>query len=310
MGEGSTIGESAADREPAVPGRRLSVMRTPNTPRYRLFALLFALALVAFACGGDDDDAVSAGDGGADDGSGTAGDGVDGAEPDGDIFGSAQWKLASGTVDGDDLSLLNTHPITMRVDGGEVAGTAACNSYFGTVVDGATLFEGFGATEMACDPPESMELEFTFLDALGRVTDAAVDGDDLVLTGPDVELRFSTVAPTPDVDLEGGTWLLDTVIDGVSASSILADTAPQVVFENGEMTASDGCNTGSGSYEIDGDTLVLGAVRSTTRGCGEAIMRQAQAFNAVLGSGPTISIEGDRLTLTGPDGLALVFRAG
>ncbi len=291
-------------------------MRTPkplrhgNAPKYRLFALLFALALVAFACGGDDDDAVSTGDGGADDGSSTTGDDADGTEPDGDVFGTDEWVLTSGTVDGADLSLLDTHPVTLRVDGGEVGGTAACNSYFGTVVDDTTLFEGFAVTEMACDPPESMALESTFLDALGRVTDAALDGDDLVLTGPDVELRFSSVAPTPDVDLEGTTWMLDTLIDGEAASSVLAGTSPQIVLEAGEMTASDGCNTATGSYEIDDDTLVLGAVRSTLRGCEQGIMRQAQTFNAVLGSEPTISTEGDRLTLTGPDGLALVFRAG
>ena len=230
-------------------------------------------------------------------------------EPDDDVFGDHEWILVSADVDGAPLTLLDSHPVTLRVDAGEVGGTAACNSYFGTVVEGEFLFDGFGVTEMACDPPEAMDLEFAFLGALGRTTSAAGSADALTLTGDGVELRFELVPPTPDAELTGTTWVLDTLIDDIAASSILAGTAPELRLDD-ELALFDGCNTIAGGYEIDGDTLRTGALRSTLRGCEDGVADQAARIAAVIGAQPTISIEGNRLTLTGTDGLALSFLAG
>ena len=278
---------------------------TASTLR-RLVAVVAIFAIVVAACGGDDDDAgVVAGD---DDG-GAVTDEPSGEEPADDPFGSDEWVLVSGDVDGAPLTLLDSHPVTLRVNGGEVNGTAACNGYFGTLVDGPLLFEGFGVTEMACDPPEAMDLEFAFLQALGRTSAAAASGDELTLTGDGVELTFSAVAPTPDAELTGTTWTLDTIIDGDAATSILAGTTPELRLDD-ELSLFDGCNTISGGYEVDGDTLRIGALRSTARGCQEGVMQQAATISMVLGSSPSISISGDRLTLTGADGLGLSFRAG
>ena len=272
----------------------------------RLLAVLVAFAVVVTACGGDDDDAgvVAGGNDG-----GTVTDEPSGEEPADDPFGSDEWVLISADVDGAPLALLDSHPVTLRVDDGEVNGTAACNSYFGTLVDGPLLFDGFGVTEMGCDPPEAMDLEFAFLQALGRTSTATASGDELTLTGDGVELRFSVVPPTPDAALTGTTWMLDTIIDGDAASSILAGTTPELRLDD-ELSLFDGCNTIGGGYEVDGDTLRIGALRSTARGCEDGVMRQAAMISAVLGSDPSISISGDRLTLTGADSLGLSFRAG
>ena len=48
-------------------------------------------------------------------------------------------------------------------------------------------------------------------------TRAAVDGDDLVLTGDGVRLRFTPVAPVPDSPLEGTRWVLETLVEGETA---------------------------------------------------------------------------------------------
>lgn len=277
-----------------------------------VLALLAVLALIAASCGGDDDD-VSAGDDGVagDDGTGT---GDDGTEPDDavdDIIGTVEWILTSATVDGSPLGLLDSHPVTLRLDGADVGGTAACNSYFGTLIGrGGQLFDGFGVTEMACDPPAAMDLESAFLAALLRTSDAARDGASLVLTGDGVELRFDEIPPTPDADLEATAWTLDTLIDGEAASSIIARPAPTLLLTAGTIEGSDGCNSFSGSYEIDGTDLRVGALASTLRGCEDGIARQAEHVSGVLSATPTVTIDGERLTLAGPDGLALVYRAG
>lgn len=273
-------------------------------PFRRLLALVAIVVLVAAACGGDDDDSgvVAGGDGD------TVINEPAGEEPTDDPFGADEWVLVAGDVDGAPLMLLDSHPVTLQVDGSDVSGTAACNSYFGALIEGPLLFEGFGVTEMGCDPPEAMDVEFAFLQALIRTTSAAASGDELTLTGEGVELRFSAVPPTPDAELTTTTWLLDTIIDGDAASSILADTAPELRLDE-ELALFDGCNTIAGSYEVDGDVLSVGALRSTARGCQEGVMRQASTISTVIGAQPTISISGDRLTLTGADGLGLSFRA-
>ncbi len=289
--------------------------RFPRSPRL-LVALAIVLTLILAACGGDDDDeGVVAGDDGADN---TADGAVTGGDPDreepadaADPFGTVEWMLASATVDGETLALLESHPVTLLVDdAGAVGGTAACNSYFGTLIEGDTLFEGFGVTEMACDPPETLDLESAFLTALGRTTTAERDGGQLVLAGDGVELRFDEITPPADAELIGTDWTLDTVISGDAASSILADTNPRLELTETELVAFDGCNTLAGGYEIDGDTIRTGALRSTTRGCSEDVTRQAMQVSAVLTGGPTFEIEGNHLTLSGPDGLELRFTAG
>ncbi|MEM7285974.1 MAG: META domain-containing protein [Actinomycetota bacterium] len=274
--------------------------------RRRLLAALILVAVLAAACGGDDDDtSVVAGDDG-----GSVTDEPTGEEPAEDPFGTGEWTLVSAVVDGSALTLLDTHPVTLSVDdAGGVGGTAACNGYFGAFTDGPLLFDGFGVTEMACDPPEAMDLEFAFLQALARTANAVGSDGELTLTGDGVELRFEAVAPTPDAELTGTTWMLDTIIDGDAASSIIAGTTPELLLAE-ELALFDGCNTIAGGYEIDGDALRTGSLRSTARACEEGVMRQASAIAEVLAAQPTISISGDRLTLTGAGGLALSFRAG
>ena len=85
-----------------------------------------------------------------------------GSEPAGsDLDGS--WRLTAATHNGAPLMLVNTHPITLDLDGDEAGGISACNNYFG-IVDaatdtGAVKFGGLGGTEMACMPRSVMDLD-------------------------------------------------------------------------------------------------------------------------------------------------------
>ncbi|MGI9621596.1 MAG: META domain-containing protein, partial [Acidimicrobiales bacterium] len=121
----------------------------------RVLVLVACFIAVAAACGSDDDDAstaaVPATPTATQDGSDAAGAGSN--------LGSNNWRLVTADVDGDQLTLLVSHPVTIRADGSRVRGTAACNGYGGTIVTGDVLFEGFEVTEMACDPASAMTLE-------------------------------------------------------------------------------------------------------------------------------------------------------
>ena len=103
------------------------------------------------------------------------------------------WELESGTSAGEPIPIVSDHPITMTLDGSKISGVAACNQYQGRVDVSGERFElaELAVTEMACSPEEVMAAEAAYLAALGEVTTvAAVEGERLVLRGPDVELVF------------------------------------------------------------------------------------------------------------------------
>ena len=108
------------------------------------------------------------------------------------------WVMTSGTVDGEEIPLLDSHPITIAFEGDEVGGTAACNGYGGTFeLDGSEITIGaLAMTEMACFPKEIMQAEAMFGTALTRVETVSID-DQMTLSGDGVELVFEAV---PDAD--------------------------------------------------------------------------------------------------------------
>lgn len=108
------------------------------------------------------------------------------------------WMLTASSVNGEPLPNPDTHPITLRFENGRMVGTSACNNYGADTVLAAdgTIDVGMAmSTMMACEPREVMVAETAYHNALPGLERWALDGDELVLTGPDVELRFS---PTGD----------------------------------------------------------------------------------------------------------------
>lgn len=103
------------------------------------------------------------------------------------------WVLQSGTVDGNPVPVLDTHPITLGFLAEERAGgTSACNQYSGPYTISAPDFS-FGdmtSTLMACDPEEVMDSESAYLDAIGRVDAFSATEERLTLSGDGVELIF------------------------------------------------------------------------------------------------------------------------
>lgn len=80
----------------------------------------------------------------------------------------------------------------------------------------------------------------------------------------------------------------------------------------GRVTGDTGCNSFGGSWSITGDTLRLGEVAMTLRGCvGDDVIAQEEAISRALSSTKTATVDGDRLTIRATDGSAtLVFERG
>jgi len=111
------------------------------------------------------------------------------------------WLFRSGTVAGGELAPMPGHAITLNIEQGAASGFAGCNGYYYPVrlANGIwTWAEGAQTiTELLCTDDEGEELndvmnaERTYIRAFELVASYALDGEELVLTGDGVELRYT-----------------------------------------------------------------------------------------------------------------------
>lgn len=172
-----------------------------------------------------------------------------------DVYGS--WELISGSVDGQPISIVDSHPITLSIGLDAVGGTAACNNYFYAGSLPVREGSGFGITDMACSPQEVMESEAAYLTALARVEKGVVE-DGLLLVGHqggEVELHFQVLEPLPTADLLGTVWVLEGLVQGEAVTSVSGERATLEMFTDGSFIGSTGCRDISGSYIVSGPTV-------------------------------------------------------
>lgn len=198
---------------------------------------------------------------------------------------------------------------TLEVGDGTVSGTAYCNRYSGTfrLDRDALVVEGLGSTEMGCEP-ELMTAEAAYLEALGGVERLGSSDGYLVLTGPDVELRFRPVTPVPTSELTGTRWVLETLLDGEVASSTTGGAAELELADDGTFTGSTGCRGISGSWSLDGDVVRVTGFTADPTGCAVDVAAQDGQVADVLADAFQVTVSGDSLTVTGGNGLGLVYR--
>ena len=91
----------------------------------------------------------------------------------------------------------------------------------------------------------------------------------------------------------------------------VAPGAHLTIGADGKATGSYGCNGFSAKATVDGDRVRLTDATATKRACEDRSMAVEQALARTLTAGPlTSDVDGDRLTLTAPGGVGLVYRAG
>ena len=221
------------------------------------------------------------------------------------------WVLVVGTVDGMTLALNDQYRVTMTIEGSEISGRAACNGYGGSVSieDGTFFLNEVFLTAMGCEP-EVMEIESIFMQGLSNVTSATRSGDTALLTGDGVDYTFEIVPPVPTADLIGPTWVLDTIIQGETASSTTstADPATLSFDPDGTFTGGTGCREISGEYVVTGDTVQFTSFGAAGE-CGSEVQSQDGQVISVLESGFIVEVDGNRLTVTAPGGEGLSYRA-
>lgn len=219
------------------------------------------------------------------------------------------WEMTSGSVDGETIPLVQSHPVTINFDDGDVTGTASCNGYGGTYeLNGSSIDMGsLAMTEMACFPDETMTAEQMFAVAITRVDLVSLDSH-LTLSGEGVELTFEAIEPVPTSDLTNTVWVLDSLIDGEAVSSVEGERATLELFTDGSILGGTGCRLLTGHYEIEG-AEVLFTEFSAKGECPSELTAQDGHVVTVLGDGFRAEIEGRRLTLWSVGDLGLVYTA-
>lgn len=101
---------------------------------------------------------------------------------------SGEWTLVS--LNG--APLVEDTEINLVFEEDRVGGSAGCNSYGGTFESGGAGIDitSLTITLMACTDAGVMAQESAYLGALEAVETFELDGEKLLLSGPDVELVF------------------------------------------------------------------------------------------------------------------------
>lgn len=189
-------------------------------------------------------------------------------------------------------------------EGNDFSFSAGCNNLGGTFSveeDVFTLGEAY-STEMGCDTA-LMDEDAWFTSFFQSSPILSFDGERLTFTGTEATLVFldSEVA-TPDQDLVGPTWEIDSFIDGDAVSAYNLSESPTLSFsDDGSVEIFGGCNGGGGSYEVDDDgSISFSDLVSTYLECDETTMTAENHIFSVLGeSGLTFEIDANRLTIVG-----------
>lgn len=268
--------------------------------------VLLAVTLLVVGCGDDDSDVSS-------DTTRAAPGDTDGASP--GLAGHVFWS-DSITEDGTDRPLAGEQPIRLDFgDDGTLGASGGCNSMSGGYEeDGGVLVIGdLAMTQMACEPAALMEQDDWLSTFLQSGPEVALDGETLTLTSDSTVMVLSEEVPPADAELTGVTWELDSIIDGAgpagSVSSVPAGVVSTLQFgDDGHVAVAPGCNTGSGGYEVVGDTITFEPIALTRMACEEPAMSVETTVTQVLDGEVDYAIEGETLTLTGATGAGLGYR--
>ncbi len=267
-----------------------------------LIALVAAFSLVVAACGGDSssDTTVS-----------------DPPTPDPINLAGTRWVATAMFLGGAPVAFVpNVQPtIDFTDDGRSFSGSTGCNSIFGdyTVGGGTIAFGGIGQTEMACEEP-LMRQEANVVRVLQDASVYSVENGILTigrLGGSALQFQDRALA-FPDAELTGTQWIGDTVITGQAASTLVPGSAITLVIDAAasEARGNLSCNSYTASVEWDRARLIVGQVSFTEMAClDEGIMEQEQFVLSIMQGELQVDIDGDRLTLTAPNGSGISFRA-
>ena len=216
------------------------------------------------------------------------------------------WMLTG--IAGPDAAMTTPLAIpTLAFEDGSASGNASCNQYFGPYeIDGSSItFGQLASTQMFCGEPGVMDQEAAYLAALAAVDTWSMDGDTLTLSSGDTALlRYEAISQ----DLAGSSWDLIAYNNGTGGfQSTVVDVPVTAIFEeDGTLSGSGGCNSYTGSWETDENSIEIGPLASTAMACEPDLMDQETRYLAVLQEAGTYRVDATTLEMFDAEGTRLV----
>jgi len=105
-------------------------------------------------------------------------------------------------------------------------------------------------------------------------------------------LAVGSLAMAMNADLAGSAWRPSHL----SSTDLPADNRIVMKFDGGQLTGYGGCNRFFSAYSVSGETIRIGPLASTRKGC-PATMDLEASFFAALRAAKTFQHASDRLVL-------------
>ncbi len=111
--------------------------------------------------------------------------------------------------------------------------------------------------------------------------------------------------------LAGTSWeLAEYAAEGeTTLTAVPDDVRATADFTDDQISGSAGCNSFSGTYTTDGDTIEIGPLATTKRACVPAVTAVESGYLARLGAATTFAIAGGTLTLSDASGQVVLAYA-
>jgi heat shock protein HslJ len=205
--------------------------------------------------------------------------------------------------------------ITVNFDKGQARGSAGCNSYSGPYFEGAKgkfRMELAVMTKNQCDPPEIMQQEQRFTDALKTTVSFSLTKDRLTLK--DAKGGAVAVLKAQSQELRGTLWHVIRYNDGQgNMTDVLSSRSLTATFDaSGQLSGFGGCNKYLAKHAASPSarTFNFEMIMMTTQQCpSDTLMEQEGSFMAALYMASSYRIEGDTLTLSDAEGNpAVIFK--
>jgi heat shock protein HslJ len=207
------------------------------------------------------------------------------------------------------MALVPGSRIRLAFDHDEVSASGGCNTMGGPYKIAGDRFSApeLVTTDMGCEAP-LMQQDQWLANLLGNAKIAQVR-DTLVLGNDQVTLTLGDrEAADPDRPIAGTMWVLDSIVDGPTVSSVPAGVTASMQIVGGQLQLNAGCNIGGGAVAVTADTLTFGPLMLTKRACQPGPSSVEEAVTKVLAGSVDYTLEADRLTIVS-GGSNLVFRA-
>ena len=114
-------------------------------------------------------------------------------------------------------------------------------------------------------------------------------------------LIFTACTSANNINKLNGKWELISYGSGSNPAQASSDSNKTLLFENGKISGSAGCNSISGSYSVKEKQVTFEPIASTMMACPETIMQQESTVLSAFTGTADYVIENNTLTITNGD---------